>query len=272
MDEPLFSCPWQYNALVTTVSDDAKHRRAAVFFKIHKDLPREGPGDTTSTHRAYRFVSELPATGRILDVGCGPGAQTIDLANVTAGSITALDIHRQYLDQLCDRMQVAGLSRRVNAVQASMFNMPFLNESFDVIWAEGVIYLIGFERGLREWCRFLRPGGYVAATHLSWLTSDIPDEPREFWSRHYPAMRAVEENARISTQCGFNLIECFTLPESAWWSDYYGPMETRLLSLRDQYRGDDDALAVIESSGEQIDLYRRFARHYGYVFYVLRMR
>jgi ubiquinone/menaquinone biosynthesis C-methylase UbiE len=150
---------------VTTVSDDAKRRRAAVFFRIHKDLPREGPGDILSTHRAYRFVSELPVTGRILDVGCGPGVQTIDLANVTAASITALDIHRQYLDQLCDLLRVAGLSRRVNAVQASMFNMPFLSESFDVIWAEGAIYITGFERGLQEWRRLLRSGGYVAATH-----------------------------------------------------------------------------------------------------------
>jgi ubiquinone/menaquinone biosynthesis C-methylase UbiE len=261
-----------YNALVTTASDDVNHRRASVFFQIHKDLPREGPGDTASTHRAYRFVGERLAPGRILDVGCGPGAQTLDLANVTAASITALDIHRPYLDQLCDRVRVAGLSRRVHAVQASMFSLPFLDERFDVIWAEGAIYIAGFERGLEEWRRLLRPGGYVAATHLSWLTPDIPDEPRAFWNRNYPAIRAVEENARIATQCGFELLECFTLPQSAWWNEYYGPMESRLLSLRDHYRGNDEALAVIESSGEQIDLYRRFARYYGYVFYVLRMR
>lgn len=157
----------------------------AVFFQIHKNLPREGPGDAVSTHRACRLLAEWTVTGRILDVGCGPGSQTIDLANVTTGSITGLDSHRPYLDQLCHRVQVAGLSRRVNAVQASMFDMPFLHESFDVIWAEGAIYITGFERGLEEWRRLLRPGGAVAATHLSWLRSDIPDEPRTFWSRNY---------------------------------------------------------------------------------------
>jgi hypothetical protein len=85
-------------------------------------------------------------------------------------------------------------------------------------------------------------------------------------------MRAVEENARVCTQLGFDVIDCFTLPESAWWNDYYGPMETRLLSLGDECRGDDEAMAAIETSGEQIDLYRRFAACYGYVFYVLRMQ
>jgi ubiquinone/menaquinone biosynthesis C-methylase UbiE len=253
------------------MSDDAKRRRAAVFFQIHKNLPREGPGDAASTQRAYRLVGDLPPSGRILDVGCGPGSQTIDLASVTTSNITALDIHRPYLDRLCDRAKAAGLSRRVSAVQGSMFKLPFLNGSFDVIWAEGAIYIAGFEQGLQEWRRFLRPGGYVAATHLSWLTSDIPDEPRQFWTRNYPAMRGVKENARSAVQCGFELVEFFTLPESAWWTDYYGPMDTRLRTLRDQYRGDDEAIAVIESSAEQIDLYRRFPGYYGYVFYVLRM-
>lgn len=153
-----------------------------------------------------------------------------------------------------------------------MFDLPFLSGSFDVIWAEGAIYVAGFEQGLQDWRRFLRPGGYVAATHLSWLASEIPDEPRKFWARHYPAMRSVEENLRVSVECGFELVEHFTLPESAWWTDYYGPMENRLQSLRDRYRGDDEAMAVIQSSSEQIELYRGFAQYYGYVFYVLRVR
>jgi hypothetical protein len=74
----------------------------------------------------------------------------------------------------------------------------------------------------------------------------------------------------IATRTGFEPIEVFTLPESAWWDDYYRPMEARLAVLRPQYRDDAEALAVIDSSAEQIDLYRRFSCCYGYVFYVLR--
>ena len=216
-------------------------------------------------------MTGLPEAGRVLDVGCGPGQQTIDLADLGRGSIVALDTHRPYLDALRARSAEAGVSHRVHPLQASMFDVPLAKGSVDAILAEGSIYIIGFERGLRDWRRLLKRGGYVAATHLSWLASDVPEEPRNFWARHYPAMTTVDENLAIAEACGFDAIEHFTLPESAWWDDYYGPMEQRLERLREQHRGDDAALAVIAGSHEQIPLYRRFARYYGYVFYILRI-
>jgi len=240
-------------------------------FSIHKDLPREGPGDGASTRRAFHLLTGLPEAGRILDVGCGPGQQTIDLADLSRGSIVALDTHRPYLDVLRARAIDAGVAHRVQLLQASMFDVPLANGSVDAIWAEGSIYIIGFERGLREWPRLLRRGGYVAATHLSWLSSDVPDEPRNFWARDYPAMTTVDENLAIAQTCGFDVVGFFTLPESAWWDNYYGPMERRLASLREQHDGDGEALSVIERSQEQITLYRRFPRYYGYVFYILRI-
>jgi SAM-dependent methyltransferase len=256
---------------VTAASGESKQRE--IFFKIHRDLPREGPGDSASTQRAYRSIGELPPHGRILDVGCGPGIQTIDLASIFPGTITALDNHPPYLLRLDARARAAGLSRCIRLVQAWMFSMPFQKERFDVIWAEGAIYILGFDRALEEWRPLLRRGGYLAATHLSWLAADVPREPRAFWERTYPAIRHVDENAAACSEHGFELVEHFTLPESAWWTDYYGPMERRLAGLRDEYGEEDgEALAVIDASHEQIDVYRRFSRYYGYVFYVLRVR
>jgi SAM-dependent methyltransferase len=241
-----------------------------IFFQIHRDLPREGPGDATSTRRAYARTRRRQTDGRILDVGCGPGAQTLDLVAVSPAAVVALDTHAPYLEVLRERAGRAGVGRRVQAVRGSMTDMPFADGTFDIIWAEGSIYLAGFERGLRAWRPLLRPGGYVAATHLSWLSADVPEEPRTFWARAFPEMRTIDDNIAVAIGCGYELVDRFVLPESAWWSGYYGPMEARLAALRIEHRADSAALAVIESTAEQIHLYRRFSHSYGYVFYILR--
>src|SRR5512143_1497178 len=128
----------------------------SVFFEIHSGLPREGPGDEASTLRALRLIRDLPAAPEILDVGCGPGAQTLVLAGATKGFVTAVDNHAPFLDELRGRASRAGLAERVRAVEASMFELPFEDAAFDLIWSEGAIYQMGFDHGLRSWRRFLR--------------------------------------------------------------------------------------------------------------------
>ena len=71
-----------------------------IFWEIHSGLPREGPGDNWSTRRAYLMLKELPKNPRILDIGCGPGMQTIELAKLSKGQIDALDNYQPFLDQL----------------------------------------------------------------------------------------------------------------------------------------------------------------------------
>jgi len=243
-----------------------------LFQEIHSGLPRESPGDAASTRRAFKALGPLPAAATILDVGCGPGAQTLDLAAVTSARICCLDVHRPYLDEVRRRAQSAGVADRVSIVQASMLAMPFAAGSVDVVWAEGSIYIAGFERALREWRGLVRRGGHMAVSELSWLEPRPPEEPRAFWDRAYPAMRTIDENIATAVDSGFTLLDSFTLPESSWWTDYYDPMEARLAMLRPRYATDAQASAMIEDSQAQIDLYRRFAASYGYVFYVLQRR
>ncbi len=239
-----------------------------IFFEIHCDLPREAPGDDESTLRAFRLMQAVPEAPRVLDVGCGPGAQTVALACHLLAEITAVDTHQPFLDELNRRAREAGVAERVRTVNASMFTLAF-DEPFDVIWSEGAVYIIGFEDGLRAWRKLLKPGGYVAVTELSWLQPNPPLEALKFWQEGYPGMATVEENLARLQRAGYYPVAHFTLPESAWWESYYGPMAARIAQLREKYHDNAEALGFLEMEAAEIELYRQFSAWYGYVFYVM---
>jgi len=239
---------------------------------IHSEIPREGPGDSGSTRKAFSMLPELPASPKILDIGCGPGMQTMELTKLCDGHITALDFYQTYLDELKERAKKADVEDRVDAIQGSMFELPFENNTFDLIWAEGAIYIIGLEKGLREWRPLLKDGGYLVASHLSWVKEEVPDKAKKFWGIHFPPIDFVENNLKIAEAAGYEVIGHFEIPDSAWWDDYQTPIEKRLVMLREKYAGNEVALARIAKTQEEIDLRREHGDCYGYVFYVLRKR
>jgi ubiquinone/menaquinone biosynthesis C-methylase UbiE len=242
-----------------------------IFFEIHRDLPREGPGDSRSTRKALSLMTGLPPEPEILDIGCGPGMQTIELARATDGRITAIDTHQEFLEQLTERARREGLSGRITAAWASMMSLPFDEKSFDAIWSEGAIYIIGFEEGLRAWQRFLKPGGYMAVTEVSWLRPQPPEEVRSFWESEYPAIRAIDVNLERIRRAGYRDVGHFILPPSSWWDDYYTPLEGRVAALRKKYRGDEEASRQLDEHEREIDMYRKYVDCYSYVFYVMQL-
>jgi SAM-dependent methyltransferase len=241
----------------------------SLLFELHQDLPREGPGDDESTRRALSLVPDRALTFTCLDVGCGPGMQTMALVNATRGRVVAVDTHRPYLALLERAAEAQSVGDRVSALQASMFALPFGDGTFDVIWSEGAIYQMGFGRGLREWRRLLRPCGVIAVTELSWLQPHRPDELVAFWQTAYPGLQSVEENLAVVRTAGYRDLGHFVLPESSWWENYYEPLERRAEVLRERHAGDPDAISRLDRTAREIDLFRRHSSVYGYVFFVM---
>lgn len=241
-----------------------------VFYALHDGLPRQGPGDAASTRRAWEMLRALPPRPRVLDLGSGPGAQTLDLARLTRGTIVALDRHLPYLEELKERAWGAGVAARVHTLCADLARPCFRPASFDVAWGEGSIYFVGFAQGLRLWRPVLKPGGYIAVTELSWLRPAPPPAPRAFLQAAYPAIQDVQANLVDLRGAGYELVGYFVLPESAWWNDYYTPLERRLKKMGRKFRAEKDR-AVLDHTRQEIELYREHARHYGYVFYVGRV-
>ena len=148
--------------------------------------------------------------------------------------------------------------------------LPFEPESFDLIWSEGAIYIMGFERGLRAWQPFVRRGGYVAVSELSWLADDPPAPARAFWNEAYPAMRSVAENRAIVERCGYERIADFVLPASAWLDDYYAPLTHRIDAFERDRANDEAALTFLADQRREIELFHAHGDTYGYVFYLMR--
>jgi ubiquinone/menaquinone biosynthesis C-methylase UbiE len=240
-----------------------------IFFEIHSNIPRQGPGDNESTKKAYALLHDLPQKPRILDVGCGPGMQTLELAKLSEGNIDALDNYPPYLAELKRKAAEEGLGEKINPVNGNMFALNYKNGTFNLIWSEGAIYIIGFERGLREWKRLLTKKGYIVATEVSWLKTNPPEEARKYWETNYPAIKTISANLEIARNIGYRIVSHFALPEKSWWNNYYTPIEAKLPSLKQKYRDDKDALSVLACEELEMDMFRKHSDHYGYVFYVL---
>jgi len=245
-------------------------RQAQIFFEVHKDLPREGPGSNSSTQKALSYIVDLPPEPRILDVGCGPGAQTLCLAESCRGRIVAVDNHEPFLAQLAQKVEELKLSERITPMLADMNQLPFEDQSFDLIWAEGSIFVIGMETGLAKWRPFLGKPGYLAFTEVSWIRPDIPDKLMSFWREAYPAISTIAQNEESIRRKGYELIGDFVLPESDWWQEYYRPIEAKLPRLKDKYRDNAEALEVLALEEKEIGIFRNYASYYGYVFYITR--
>ncbi len=243
-----------------------------LFYDIFERLPRQGPGDNDSTRKAFDILTsgrELPEHLNILDIGCGTGIHTIQLAKLMEGKVIAMDNHQPFLDNLQNRLAPEGVSGKIDCVKGDMAAMTFEKESFDIIWSEGSIFIIGVEKGLTEWKKFLRPGGLIALTDVFWLKPDIPAELRADFEKDYPGMLSLEDALKVVEGCGYNRIDHFCIPRSAWWDDYYGPLKQQLKVFREKTKGKPEAAGIIDSLQFEIDLFKKYPGYYGYVFFML---
>jgi len=239
-----------------------------LLLEIHKDMPRQGSGRDEYTQKAFEMIPVIKQP-KILDIGCGPGMQTIKLAKLSDGEIIGIDIFQQYLDQLKESIEKENLKDRVKAVKQSMFEIKYPEEFFDIIWAEGSIFVVGFEKGLSEWKKYIRPNGYLAVHEMTWLKENPPKEISDYWKRVYSDITTIEDNLRIIEKCGYKILGYFPLPEDAWWDLYYTPLEKRLKDMRTKYKDNPKTMGMIEEEQLEIDLFRKFNSWYGSVFFVM---
>ena len=232
------------------------------------ELERLGPGSPAETIRALGFIGNLANKTQIADLGCGTGVQTMVLAQNTEATITALDLYAGSIDKLNATAEKLGLQHRVKGIVASMDNLPFQKDEFDLIWSEGAIANIGFEKGLNHWRDFLKKDGYVAVSYESWFTDERPAEIEKWWMDAVPEITTIGHNIAIMQKTGYIPVAAFALPEHCWINNYFMPQKARQAEFLKKHAGNKAVENMIAFLRREADLYLKYKQYYGYVFYI----
>ena len=237
---------------------------------LHRDAERQGPGGNKQTQQALDLAGidrERPL--KVADIGCGTGASALVLANnLLNADITAIDFLQSFLDELEIRAQDQDVASCITTLCTSMEQLSFENESLDVIWSEGAIYNIGFEQGVTDWRRFLKPDGLLVVSEISWLTSEWPVDIENHWYSQYPEIDTVSAKIAILEKHGYTPMGHFLLPEHCWLDNYYYPMCSRFKSFLDKHQNSHQAQSIVDAELAEIELYKKYKAYYGYGVYV----
>jgi ubiquinone/menaquinone biosynthesis C-methylase UbiE len=202
------------------------------------------------TRQAYAMI---PVTDepRILDIGCGSGIPTLELARLSGGTVTGIDIDEEGLASLRQRAEESGLSGRVEALKCDIKDMNFTKESFDIIWAEGSIFAVGFEKGLHEWQRFLKPGGFMV----------VHDEQGN-----------VEDKEKIIKSNGYELLGRIILDKTTWRREYFSPIEKLVNEASDGGTPSAEVMELAQNDKRDIETFRKNPDGNSSVIFVMKYR
>ena len=238
---------------------------------LHKRAKRQGPGGDVETRKAIGLAMLDPSAPlKIADIGCGTGASTIQLACLLNAKITAIDFLPEFIEVLKGNAENEGLSKKINPLLCSMENLQFDDEEYDVIWSEGAIYNIGFEKGINDWRRFLKPGGVLVVSEITWTTSDRPFEIQKYWEAEYPEIDTASSKINILEKNGYSPVAYFVLPERCWLENYYRPLQNSFAEFIVRNANNENAQAIVEAEKKEIFLYEKFKKHYSYGVYIAR--
>lgn len=241
----------------------------SLLLDLHRSNERQGPGGERETDRAVELAGmDRSAPIRMADIGCGTGASTLLLARCLNARITAIDLAPEFIAELEARAHARGLADRITPLVGAMDDLPFRLGELDAIWAEGAIYNMGFEAGINNWHRFLKPGGILVVSEITWVTGTRPTELQRYWEKGYPEIATASDKLRVLEHGGYSPKGFFTLPEQCWLDNYYRPLQQGFAGFLQRHGNSEEARALVRLHEEEIAFYQRYKPYYSYGMYI----
>lgn len=217
-------------------------------YKIKKDHLRENL--VKHTRKAFELLPKYN-NPRILDVGCGAGIPTMELAKLSGGHITGIDIDQSSLERFRKKVRETGLVDKIEIIEKSFSSLGFPDESFDIIWAEGSISAIGFEISLEQLHRFLTPHGFLV------IHDDISN---------------ITNKLKLISNYNYRLISRFKISHKEWWLKYFCPLEKLIQEFHNNYLNDYKLIKVLNKDQVEIDRIKSNPTLFDSMFYIIKKR
>ncbi|KIN64801.1 Methyltransferase type 12 [Sulfitobacter noctilucicola] len=231
------------------------------FFQLHRDLPREGPGEPADVAWATELAALAP-NAQMADVACGPGGDIAALlAAAPEGHVTALDKTAHFVDAVRADW---GTDGRVTALKADMAR---IHNSYDLIWCAGAVYFMGVTAALNAWRKSLTKNGVIAFSEACWFTDAPSERAQSLFATEYPTMTDEAGVQAQIAEAGYEVLGTRRLSDAAWEA-YFGPLDERIAKLTPD--ADPALKAVLDEAWEEADCWRTHRNEYGYLLSVVR--
>ncbi|MFA3915442.1 class I SAM-dependent methyltransferase [Ruegeria hyattellae] len=234
------------------------------FFRLHHDLPREGPGAPEDVDWVLRETG-LTGAVSVCDAGCGPGGDLETLAvRLPEANLIGLDKHDGFVTSAQNRCTRFG-----DRVQVRQGDMSDPGGPYDLIWCAGALYFLGVTEGLTSWRKTLAPGGFVAFSEPVKLQNEMPQAAREFWQDYPEITDLAGIEARVDA-AGFDILGHRLIVGQAW-ENYYAPLRRRIAELR-AVTPDPAMVEMLDMNAREIALWEAASDHIAYALMLVRPR
>ncbi len=179
------------------------------------------PAERTAASAARELVSyaDLPAGGRVLDVGCGVGGPALYLAGTLGFTVDGGPLSAAQAERANEKARAAGLAERARFHRMDALSTGYPDDAFDAVWAlESLMHIPDRAAFFAEALRLLRPGGTLAVASWTVRDGELAGPERDLVRQilHHqvmPGFSSLDQHERLARAAGFAAVA------SADWSE-----------------------------------------------------